>query len=539
MAWRSRLGLQSRLGRLGVSSAAALGCVALVDYLLDQSLSRNARAVALAAQITLAYKFCEDTPAALQEVHRQTATNLLHVCQSNGGLYIKLGQGIASMNHILPEVYTEILSVLQDKAKAVPFSDVEKIFFRDFGVHPDRLFAEFERTPVASASIAQVHVARLKDGTKVAVKVIKPHVIRQTPWDILCYKFLVLFFEKVFDLPMYWTTDYTTKHLRMELDFENEARNATRCAAGVALRSDVVVPAVVWPLSRKGVMTTEWVDGVKITDAKAIQAMGLDVKAVTKTMVEVFADQIFSTGFVHCDPHPGNLLVRPMPMSGSVSAFWEKCWGRPAIRHQLCILDHGLYITEPPKFRQQYCEFWRALFLRDFERLGLICAEWGVRDVDFFASLQLFRPFNRETRRSASSSVTRAEARDFQRQAKERVRGLLTSTSLVPLELIFVGRSMNLIRFNNKVLGSPVNRLALFASSAAKGAATRLPGATQAFFQLQLALLSLSFILWQLWLDCKTAMGYQPRTIEDALEDMEKQTLQDKLGFAVREKNLG
>ena len=128
------------------------------------------------------------------------------------------------------------------------------------------------------------------------------------------------------------------------------------------------------------VLTMEWVRGAKFTDKQAVHGLGLRYRDVTQTLVEVFADQIFGSGFVHCDPHPGNLLV---------------CKG-PDGRHRLCVLDHGLYIEEPSSFRLQYCQLWEAIFMLDTARLTKICTDWGIHDAEFFASLQLFRPFRQD-----------------------------------------------------------------------------------------------------------------------------------------------
>jgi aarF domain-containing kinase len=122
------------------------------------------------------------------------------------------------LNHILPSWYAEIFKGFNDSASYSSFSAVENIFMQEFNKHPDELFDEFSRLPVASASIAQVHTAKIKGtGVKVAVKVQKPEIPNQMEWDLLANRIVTWGFQNVFGLPMYWTVDYVEQHLRQEV----------------------------------------------------------------------------------------------------------------------------------------------------------------------------------------------------------------------------------------------------------------------------------------------------------------------------------
>ncbi|KAG0020429.1 hypothetical protein BGZ80_004205 [Entomortierella chlamydospora] len=343
------------------------------------------------------------------------------------------------------------LRALYDDASSVDYSIVEQIIRKELGKEISEVFSSFSRIPVAAASIAQVHKARLHDGTVVAVKVQKPEIQYQIEWDLLAYRLLLKVYEYMFDLPMSFAVDYTTKHLRQETDFLNEVRNSEMCNAFLQtdskLKSVAHVPKVFKELSTKQVMIAEWVDGCRATDKAAIHDMGLSVKKVMESVVDVFAHQIFVSGFVHCDPHPGNILVRKHPEDPR--------------KHQLLLLDHGLYVRESEEFRKQYCLFWKSLFLLDKQAIQDICDQWGVGDSQMFANVTLLRPYNTERSPSItpSSNTSVLDAYELQTKLKSNLKDFLANSELLPKELIFIGRNMTIVRANNKTLGSPVNRI--------------------------------------------------------------------------------
>jgi len=222
-----------RLSRRLILYPSLLGITALSidDYYNSHRVQRNLRAFFTAIRIMYEYKMnwsSENTFKQNEDVHRRAAKLILDCCQKNGGLYVKFGQGIASMNHILPKPYREEFQVLHDKAAYVPYSDVRKIIIEDLCVDPNVIFSEFDETPVASASIAQVHRARLHSGEIVAVKVQKPYIADQVPWDLACYRILLHAFEYVFELPLCWSTDFTERQMLTEIDFVSEAMNSQK-----------------------------------------------------------------------------------------------------------------------------------------------------------------------------------------------------------------------------------------------------------------------------------------------------------------------
>jgi aarF domain-containing kinase len=377
-------------------------------------------------------------------------------------MYIKFGQQIAQQAAILPPQYNEVFRVMYDKAPVVPLAQVEKIFSEEFNKLPSEMFSEFDEEPIASASIAQVHIGKLQDGTKVAVKVQKPYIKKQLDYDLATYKLIAWGFEKVFDLPMYWATEYTEKHLRQEVDFINEGKNSEVCQSQINtdsyLKGEVYVPKVYWDKSSERVLTAEWIDGTPLSQHEKVIDQGYNLKSIMKVMVDLFAFQIFVTGFVHCDPHPGNIIIRKNPQNPS--------------KTQLVLIDHGLYIQQREEFRREYCLFWKSLFSMDREMIEAITRNWGIKDSNLFATATLFKPYSVNSHNPPhmkTRKISKEEMYQAQLKFKARAQQFLSDTSLIPRELIFLGRNMNIVRANNKNLNSPVNRITLMVKWAIKG----------------------------------------------------------------------
>ncbi|CAG8535302.1 13420_t:CDS:10 [Funneliformis caledonium] len=419
-------------------------------YLIDdkynaRTLQRNGLTVWNGLCIGLDYKinFRPGKGDKIDDLHERVAQRILRVCKSNGGLYIKLGQAIQVQSAILPPAYQRTFKTMYDDAPAVDFDQVIKIFHNDFNCHPDDMFDDFERTAIASASVAQVHRAKLKDGTPVAVKVQKPDIGKQMNWDLMAYKMLMHVYEYVFDLPLTWTAETQDKHLRAEVDFINEGKNSEKAKMHFesirSLRDQVYVPNVFWDFTSSRVLTCEWIDGVKVTDKEGLER------------------HIFLTGFVHADPHPGNVFVRPHPKRP------KNC--------QIVLIDHGLYVEESVVFRHQYCLFWKSLFMMDTDMINQICHEWGINEPEMFASATLMKPYKQKTALHIASNqrMSIQDAYKLQMVLKERIKKFLSNTELIPRELIFVGRNMNIVRSLNRELGSPVNRINVMGTWAVKG----------------------------------------------------------------------
>ncbi|OZJ04545.1 hypothetical protein BZG36_02714 [Bifiguratus adelaidae] len=456
----SALRLLSRGRTLGALSLATAGIYVYDDRVNAQVLQRGLRVWYNTLAVAADYKlnFRPDNADKIEDLHQRVADRLLHVCRTNGGLYIKIGQAIGTQGAVLPAPYQRNLKQLYDMAPAVPFSQVEKIFQREFGKHPDNIFVDFEREPMASASIAQVHRAKLPDGTIVAVKVQKPAIQKQIDRDLQAYRLILCLYEWMFDLPLSWSADYTIAHIRQEADFENEARNAERAWQHLQNERELVdrvyIPKIYWDYTCKTVMTAEYVDAVKLTDEEGLRALGAKKEEAMKTSIELFASQIFRSGFLHSDPHPGNILVRRHPLHPR--------------RHQLVLIDHGLYIEESEKFRREYCELWKALFMMDTATMDRICKSWGINDSNIFASITLQKPYS-PSKAVHLNTTTLADTYQLNKDMQAKIKNFLRDQELFPRELIFVSKNMDIVRANNKTLGAPVNRINIMARWAVRG----------------------------------------------------------------------
>ncbi len=263
---------------------------------------------------------------AIAAAHYRAARRLLLLGVEQGGAYVKAAQHFANAGHGAPAVYKALLSLLQDRVPAVSMAAVRATLQDEFGGNDvDALFHRFDPVPVAAASLAQVHRAVTHDGQEVAVKVQYPYVRTVTAHDIKAIKAALALISlrfKSFDMTA--LIDEFQATVRRDLDFVAVAAPGERIAALLAADSaasggagwgagEVYVPGVRWDLVTPRVLTTEFIHGCRVTDLPSLRAAGIATQGVMDTFIGTFAKMIFSFGFVHCDPHPGNVLVRPRP----------------------------------------------------------------------------------------------------------------------------------------------------------------------------------------------------------------------------------
>ena len=248
--------------------------------------------------------------AKLVELHRRNSRRLTHAILELGGLFIKVGQLISILTNFLPQDFRAELEQLQDSIPARPLDEVRARIRKEFGKDVDVLFATFDPIPIASASLAQVHLATTHDGTRVAVKVQHADIEEISRLDLRILGRvlgLVQVIVRVRGIESYH--DDISQLISEELDFEREARNIALIKANFSSDSGIGFPTVVAPLSTVRVLTTEFVDGIKVTDFVRLEERGINRPALAERILRAYCQMVFVDGVFHADPHPGNILV--------------------------------------------------------------------------------------------------------------------------------------------------------------------------------------------------------------------------------------
>ncbi|MFG2194559.1 ABC1 kinase family protein [Streptomyces sp. NPDC048639] len=289
---------------------------------------------------------------------REAAVSLRLALEECGGTFIKLGQVLSTRRDLLPPHFVVELSRLQSDVPPAPWDGVEEVLREELGAPLTEVFAEFDREPLAAASIAQVHRATLRDGSTVVVKVQRPGIRETVERDLdivmAMAQGLHVRARSVRGLGLRELADGFADAVREELDFRTEARNADAVAAaggGRASDAAVRVPAVHHELSSARVLVQEWLDGVTLDQAGAdADARGLDREALARTVLGAMLRQIMRDGVFHADPHPGNILLLAADDAhqgprvglldfGSVGRIDATV--RDAIQHLLLAVDRG------------------------------------------------------------------------------------------------------------------------------------------------------------------------------------------------------
>ncbi len=259
------------------------------------------------------------------EVHLRKAFERL------GPTFVKFGQILSLRPDIMPPEYIAEFEKMQDAVPPVSFSEIKKVITAEFGRSPDKVFASIDKKPIASASLAQVHKARLKTGEIVAVKVQRPGIEQIIREDMEIIYFIAHWMERrktLRDFPLAVLVDEFKRWTLRELNFSYEALNMKIVKNNFSESRDVIIPKVFEQYSTQRVLTTQFITGVSINDTKAIKESGKNIGGVIKKCYEAIMEMVLSHGIFHADPHPGNILVHGNRVAfidfGIVGRFDEK-----------------------------------------------------------------------------------------------------------------------------------------------------------------------------------------------------------------------
>jgi ubiquinone biosynthesis protein len=232
-----------------------------------------------------------------------------------GPTFIKLGQIISTRGDLLPQLYLDELTKLQDSAPPIPTEQVRQLLQEELGRPVEDVFASFDMTPIASASIGQAHAATLFDGTEVVVKLRRPHVVELVEEDLRILLDLALRasrqWEAARSYDIYAIAQEFAQTLRAEMDYLREAHNLETIAHNFEDEPDIHLPKVYWDTTTSRMLTLERMRGCKMSDVAAIEAAGLDRPTVARRAARLLLTMILEHGVFHADPHAGNVFVEP------------------------------------------------------------------------------------------------------------------------------------------------------------------------------------------------------------------------------------
>jgi predicted unusual protein kinase regulating ubiquinone biosynthesis (AarF/ABC1/UbiB family) len=430
--------------------------------------SRSIAVTALAARVYLPYKAItfreqrlglKNAEGRRIKHHKWSAQHLYELAIRRQGLLIKFGQVIGSRPDLIPDEYIDVLSRLQDQVPSRPYAVIKEAVEEELKRPIADVFESFEEAPIASASLAQVHRAVLKDGRVVAVKVQYPGIEDIVQTDLANIRFLLRIlavFERNLDFAP--IIDEISQTAPMELDFINEGHNAEMVAANFD-RDDVIIPKIYWEYSTRRVLVMEFLDGIKITDLAGLDREGIDHQAVAQLVTDAYCEQLYLHGLFHADPHPGNLFVRPPSVPGEGP--------------KLIMLDFGLCRKLDDRFRLGYARLVHAMFTNNWPEMVSGFMDLGVKvknPTDAKVYVELGRAFM-----DVSKPGTAYADRDLTEEVNQRLNKAIRANPIVeiPREFLLIGRMTGLLSGLGKHLDSRVDvagTILPYATAALEGA---------------------------------------------------------------------
>jgi ubiquinone biosynthesis protein len=273
-----------------------------------------------------------------------------------GPTYIKLGQILSTRPDLIPMDFIQELSKLQDNVPAFSFEQVRKVIDSEFERPSEDLFDQLDEKPLASASIGQVHRAVLKDGEAVAVKFQRPGIRKIIEVDLEIMLHLATLAERhIEELALHRPVKIVeefARTLEKEIDYKTEATNMERTGRQFLDDPNIYIPKVYREATTSRILTTEFIDGIKISNVEALEAAGLDRKVITARGADLVLKQVFDHGFFHADPHPGNIFVLP--------------------ENVICMLDFGMAGTVDRQTRDDFVDLLESIVKRNEVRASQV-----------------------------------------------------------------------------------------------------------------------------------------------------------------------
>lgn len=282
-----------------------------------------------------------------------------------GPIFVKFGQAVSTRRDLLPKEVADELAKLQDKVPPFPAEIAIEILDGIYGKSVDEVFARFDKEPFAAASIAQVHTAKLKDGTEVIVKLLRPGVLEQIERDLDVLRLLAGLADR------YWEHGKRLRPLEIvdeyehtiidELDLMREAANTVQLKRNFADSDMLYVPDIFWDYCRPEVLVQERIYGTPISDMEALRKAGTNIQVLAENGVEIFFTQVFRHNFFHADMHPGNIFVDTTDPE----------------RPKYAAVDFGIIGTLSPDDQRYLAENFLAFFDRDYHRIAKLHLDSG------------------------------------------------------------------------------------------------------------------------------------------------------------------
>jgi len=300
-----------------------------------------------------------------RDLSRPRGVRLREALVGLGPVFVKFGQVLSTRRDLLPPDIADELAKLQDRVPPFPSEVVLETLARVYGKPVDQVFRNFEREPVASASVAQVHFAELPDGRAVAIKVLRPGIRRVIEKDVALMHAAATLVETLWAdgkrLRPHEVIREFEKNLRDELDLMREAANCSQLRRNFRNSSLLLIPEVFWDWTVSDVLVMERMYGVPVSRVDELRAAGIDLKRLSRAGVELFFTQVFRDGFFHADMHPGNILVATDPAN----------FGR------YIGVDYGIVGSLSERDKSYLAQNFLAFFRRDYRRVATAHVESG------------------------------------------------------------------------------------------------------------------------------------------------------------------